>query len=111
MATNKERISIESVLCLRCKSEIRQIDLCEVSEGENKKDLQNLRVMEELNDLLQSTIRTSVKEVILHEINVILAKVSSITDVYENKIENDWYWTEVMRRSANLYANKNKQYQ
>jgi hypothetical protein len=66
---------VARVFCLRCKSEIRQVDLCEVSEGENKNDLQNLREdMEELNDLLKSAIRTSVKEVILYDINVILAK-------------------------------------
>jgi hypothetical protein len=40
----------------------------------------------------------------------LLAKSNSLTDVYKNKIKSDWCWTEVIR-SANLFANKNKQYQ
>jgi hypothetical protein len=69
MAASKELTIIqeqESVFSLWCKSEIRQVDLCKVSEGENMNDLRNLREdMEELNDLLKSAIFTSVKKVIL----------------------------------------------
>jgi hypothetical protein len=47
----------------------------------------------------------------VHEINVILEKINSLTEVCKRKMENDWCWTEVMRRSVNLFANKNKQNQ
>jgi hypothetical protein len=102
----------ELMFCSQCKSEIKQVDhFSKVSEGGNKNDLQNLQEdMEELKVLLKTAIHTSVKEVILYEINVILGKINSLTDACKRKIENYGCWTEVMR-SANLFSNKNKQYQ
>jgi hypothetical protein len=58
------------VFCPRCRSEIIQVDnFSKESEGRNKYELQSLHEdIEELNELLKAAIRTSVKEVILHEI-------------------------------------------
>jgi hypothetical protein len=103
MASDGERLNLreqKSVFCSRCRSEITQVDnFSEESEGGIKHDLQNLHEdIEELNELLKSAIRTTVKEVILHEIVVTLGKINSLTEICKRKIENDVCWSEVMKR-------------
>jgi hypothetical protein len=65
----------EIVICAQCKGEINEIKqgdfFSKESNVKNNNDLQNLQEdMKKLRDLLKA-IRRSVKEVILHEINVI----------------------------------------
>jgi hypothetical protein len=115
MASHGEWVNLheqKSVFCSQCRSEITQVDnFSKESEGENKHNLQNLQEdIEKLNELLKSAICTSVKEVILHEIVVTLGKINRLTEICKRKIENDACWSEVMKRSANLFVNNNKQY-
>jgi hypothetical protein len=101
------------VICSQCKGNLKEIKhgdcLSKERDGGNKDDLQNLQEdMKEFKDLLKTAICRSVKEVILHKINVILEKINILTEVCKRKMENNWWWTEVMRRSVNLFANENK---
>jgi hypothetical protein len=45
--------------------------------------------VEELKYLLKIVTHASVKEVLLHEIRVILGKINSLIDIHRRKIEND----------------------
>jgi hypothetical protein len=93
-------------------SEINQCDfLCKESVDRNNNDLFNVQEdMKELRNLLKTATR-SVKEVILHEINVILVKIASRTEVSTRNTENDLCSTEVTNRRTKLYAKQNKQFQ
>jgi hypothetical protein len=106
----------EIVICAQCKGEINEIKQGDLfskeSNVKNNNDLQNLQQdMKELRDLLKTAIRRSLKEVILHEINVILRKINCPTEVCKRKMESDLCGTEVMKRSTNLFANQYKQNQ
>jgi hypothetical protein len=119
MASGDKRNALlgsEIVTCSQCKgelSEIKQCDsLCKESVGRNNNDLFNLQEdMRELRNLLETAVRRSVKEVILHEINVILGKIDSLTEDCMRKMESDLCWTEVTNRRIKLHAKQNKQFQ
>jgi hypothetical protein len=61
--------------------------------------------------LLKTAVRKPVNEVILHEINVILAKIGSLSEVSTRNTESDLCWTEVTNKRIKLYAKQNKQFQ
>jgi hypothetical protein len=119
MASSNEhnaRLGSEIVISAQCKGEINEIkqgdSFSKESNVKNNNELQNLQEdMKEVRDLFKISIRGSVKEVILHEINLILCKINCLTEVCKRKMESDWCWTEVMKRSTNLFANQYKQNQ
>jgi Fe-S cluster assembly ATPase SufC len=79
MASSDERnarLGSEIVICAQCKAEINEIKQCDFfskeSNVKNNNELQNLQEdMKELRDLLKTAKHRPVKEVILHEINMI----------------------------------------
>jgi hypothetical protein len=94
-------------------SEIYQCDfLCKENVDRNNDDLFNLQEdMRELRNLLKTAVRRSVKEVIVHEINVILVKIASLTFVSMRNTENNLCWAEVTNKRSKSYAKQNKQFQ
>jgi lysophospholipase L1-like esterase len=107
MASRRDQLKSRSrrkVTFLPNKGEVNVITNDEKAQNQEgsqlNKELLDLRDdMLEFNYLLKSTVRSSVKEIIKYEIDVISAKITSLNDDSSINNEDNMCWREVRRKN------------
>ena len=116
MAPSSKQSSIERAkfTCVQCKFDMRVEKPLEIKQWSSERnviteELEDLKKdMAELNQVMSTIKKCTVKEVILSEINLISAKIDSLKDLIVVNTENAIPWSDVVagRRRASYRLQK-----
>jgi hypothetical protein len=106
----------DKFICFKCKGDMYMEKAFESNQQSSERTViteeldDPQRDMVELNQLLSSLKRCSVKEVILAEINLISAKIDSLKDLTVVNTDNTMSWSEVVAKKQKkaTYTLQNK---
>jgi hypothetical protein len=95
---------VDKLICVKCKGEVGiQKALRTIhTQNDDKVNNSHQRDLIELDHLGKSAVRRSVKEIILMEMDTILAKINSLKELLLVNNDEEGIWTEVVSRGTKL---------